>query len=482
MDILFATTELSPYVKASPLADASAALPKALRGLGHDVAVVLPRWAAFEESGLLLARRLTPLKVEIGEKQMDVTIFDGRLPSQVDIILLDAPALGARAEVLQKTGDGTAEGALAAAVFSKAVAELARQRALQGRVVDVVHANGWGTALIPMYLRELAEQSPELARTRAVFTIHDGGHQGVFPRAALEAEGVVLLGQTRGDRVNATKAGIAAADLVATVSEAYARGLTEKASPEGLSDALLARTTPLLGIPYGIDSSLWNPATDAALEARYDAEDFSSKARCRGAFQRELGLPVESGPALVGYVGNLSVEHGGDLFAAALPKLLRATEAHFFVAVYGEEQAIAQMESVVGRSVPRAVFLKNPSEGQVRRMLSALDFLVIPSRHEPCGLWQLRAQRYGVAPIAHGVGGIVDSVVDADAKLETGTGFLFVEPSTEALLGATERAVAARLLDRWPVFVRRLMRLDRAWDRPARRYEQAYRSLVAPTS
>ena len=160
MDITFVTTELAPFVKVGGLADVSAALPKALRALGHTVTVVMPRYPALEEQGLLLARRLTPLKFTLGEKTFDVTVLDGRLASQVDLVVVDAPGLFDRAGVYGERGEDYPDAALRFAVLSRAAAELVRQRVASGRPADVVHCNDWPTALVPTYLKALVVETP----------------------------------------------------------------------------------------------------------------------------------------------------------------------------------------------------------------------------------------------------------------------------------------------------------------------------------
>jgi starch synthase len=136
------------------------------------------------------------------------------------------------------------------------------------------------------------------------------------------------------------------------------------------------------------------------------------------------------------------------------------------------------VEKAVAKSHGRAVFVRAANEGLVHRIFAAADIVLVPSRYEPCGLVQMYAQRYGAPPVARATGGLIDTVVDCDAKLETGTGFLFEPATAEGLLGATERAIAARALPRWPALVRRVMKLDCGWDGPARRYEQVYRTFV----
>ncbi|MEO7113667.1 MAG: glycogen/starch synthase [Polyangiaceae bacterium] len=499
MDILFASTELSPFVKVGGLADVTAALPKALRALGHRVTVVVPRFPAFEAGGLLVARRLTPVRFSLGTRAVDATVFDGRLASQVDLVLVDVPAptdshevaprgyprgLFDREGVYGEKGVDYTDNHVRFSVFSRAVAELVKQRADAGTPFDILHLNDWPCALAATYLSEMrvADTSGSL-RTRVVLTLHNVAHQGVFPKESLpdlglswdrfNVNGIEFFG-----KVNVLKQGILDADAVATVSPTYAREIQTEAGGGGLEGVFRARGAALAGIVNGVDYSVWNPATDSAIGARFDAEDASNKTRCRGALLRELGLSIDRSGPVIASVSRLVPQKGVDLLLAALPECLRATDATFVIAGDGEDAFCKQIEAAAAASHGRVVFVRAAAEPLVHRIFAGSDFVVVPSRYEPCGLVQLYAQRYGAAPIAHATGGLVDTVVDADAKLETGTGFLFEEATAEALTSAILRAVAARSLSSWPKLVRRIMRLDLGWERPARRYEQLYRSLT----
>jgi starch synthase len=482
MDILFVATELAPFVKVGGLADVTAGLTKALRMLGHKVTIALPRFPGFEEGGLLVARRLTPLRIALGDKTVEVTVFDGRLASQVDLVLIDAPGMFDRPEVYGERGEGYPDNLQRFAVLSRAAAEIARQRAVSGAPFDVVHAHDWPAALVPPLLVELRKTTPELAATRSVLTLHNLSHQGSFPKEALpdsglswdhfSVEGIEFYGN-----LNVLKYGIIAADAVTAVSANYAREIQTPEKGERLDGVLRARTSPVIGITNGVDYAVWNPATDASLAARYDAEDLQNRARCRGALQRELGLSFDATAPIIASVGRIVEQKGADVLAAALPRILRSSEAQVIIAGDGDPQLVARIEEAVAKSHGRAVFARAASESLVHRIFGGSDLVVLPSRYEPCGLVQMYAQRYGALPVANATGGVVDTVVDCDAKLETGTGFLFEGVTAEHLVGAVERAIAARATRGWPGLMRRVMRLDRGWERPARRYEQVYRQL-----
>ncbi len=483
------TTELAPFVKVGGLADVAAALPKALRGLGHKVTLVLPRFPAFEEGGLLMARRLTPLKFTLGDRAFDVTVFDGRLASQVDIVLVDSPGLYDRAGVYGERGEDFADNAIRFAVLSRAAAEIARQRAQGGAPFDVVHCHDWPAALVPVYLEDLRKEEPALAATRTVLTLHNVAHQGVFPKETLPSLGLAwerfrMDGLEFYGKINLLKQGIFSADAVTTVSPTYAREIQTDGQGHGLEGVLRARGAALLGVLNGVDYGIWNPATDPHLVARFDAEEVRGvrelgpgKTRCRGALRKELGLPIgEEGP-IVASVGRLVAQKGIDLTLEMVPKLLRASDATVVIAGDGDRDTVAKVEALASGSAGRVVFAKAASEGLVHRIFAGADIALVPSRYEPCGLVQMYAQRYGAVPVGRATGGLADTIVDCDAKLETGTGFLFQEPTAMALLGATERAIAAWAHPAWPGLVRRVMRLDRGWERPARRYEQLFKSL-----
>lgn len=478
MDILFVATEIAPYEKVGGLADVVAALPKALRGLGHRVTVVLPKTPRFDDAGLLLARRLTPMTFKFGGVDHSVTLYDVRLSSHVELILVESGKLFDRAQTYGERGEEYPDNAERFAVLSRAAAEIALARQESGQPFDIVHVHDWPSALVPTYLTMLG------VKAKSVLTIHNLSHQGICPKDllpklgltwdAFHVDGIEFYG-----KLNLLKQGIVAADAVTTVSPSYAREIQAPDTGERLDGILRARSNAVLGILNGVDYAVWNPASDSELAARYDAEDTTNKMRCKGALQRELGLPLEPETPLVAYVGRLVPQKGPDLLAHALPELLRGTDAQFIIVGDGDPSTKAQIDAVCAKSGGRAVAIGHVKDAIVHRVFAGADIVVVPSRFEPCGLVQMYAQRYGAAPVVRKTGGLTDTVVDCDSKLETGTGFTFDDDDVSELVGATERALAARVLPTWPRLVRRMMRLDRSWDRAARQYEQLYKGLLA---
>ena len=481
MDILFVATELAPMVKVGGLADVVAALSKALRLLGHNVTIALPRFPAIEAAGVMVARRLTPLTIPIGDERVEVTVFDGRLGSGVGLLLLDAPGLFDRPGVYGDATGDYPDNARRFGVFARAVVEIVRQRALTGSPFDIVHLHDWPAAPVGYLLRE---RRAELSRTRTVLTIHNLAHQGVFPPT--EILDVLGLDQQHFTperlefygSVNLAKGGIIAADAVTTVSTTYAREILTPERGERLDGVLQTRSETLTGIVNGIDYAVWNPTTDPALVARYDGEDPTNKGRCRSALLHEIGMEIAPERPIVASIGRIVAQKGSDVLAAALPKILRS-EVSVIIAGTGDQALMDKLASAAEKAPGRAAFLGAVAEPVVHRILAAADIVLVPSRFEPCGLVQLYAQRYGALPVATRTGGLVDTVVDIDAELETGTGVLIDGPTPQSLLGGVQRAVAATAHPRWGTLRRRLMRLDLGWDRPARRYAHVYRSLLS---
>ncbi|HTN88631.1 MAG TPA: glycogen/starch synthase, partial [Sorangium sp.] len=271
--------------------------------------------------------------------------------------------------------------------------------------------------------------------------------------------------------------GILAADSLTTVSTTYANEILTPKQGERLDGVLRTRASQLTGIVNGIDYAVWNPMTDPAIIARYDAEDVSNKGRCKSALLQELGLEIRPERPLLVSIGRVVAQKGSDLLASAMPKILKG-DVSVVVAGEGDPELMEKLTAAAAKAPERAKFLGGVSEAVVHRLMAAADLVLVPSRFEPCGLVQLYAQRYGAAPIACRTGGLIDTIVDLDAELETGTGFLFDKPTATSLLGGVQRALGAWTSPRWPAVQRRIMRLDLGWDRPARRYVQVYRQTL----
>ncbi|MBK8253363.1 MAG: glycogen synthase [Polyangiaceae bacterium] len=482
MDILFVASELSPTAKTAGPSDVVTQLSKALRLLGHKVTICLPRLPAIEQSGILVARRLTPLVLRDVDGapggKVEVTIFDGRLNSGVELLLLEFPGLVNTTRPAESAG---LDEPRAAALFSRAVVEVIRQRAEASLPFEVVHVHDWAGAMVPYLLRRAPE--PLLAKMPAVLSIHDLSNQRLFPRTVLRPLGLTDDHFTPEKvefygHASFLKAGVIAANALTTVSPTYAAEMLTPEGGERYEGLLRTRESRLTGIVNGIDYAVYNPMTDPAIIARYDADDSGNKGRCKSAVVRELGLDVSLDRPLLFFAGPMTTSAGADLLASTLPKILRSDAAIVMVG-RGDADSTAKISAAIEKHQDRAALITSANDALVHRLYAGADFVVVPARREPCGFAQLIGQRYGAIPIARRTGGLADTIVDCDEALETGTGFLFDKFNAQSLLAAVQRALAAAVSPRFHALRRRVMRLDLGWDRPARRYVQVYRAAVA---
>lgn len=465
MDVLMAAAELSPYAQATRAGDAVAALSKVLSQNGHDVTVALPRYAGFEAGGLLMARRLTPLK--LGDETA-VTVLDGQLASGVKIVLFDAPELFERAGVFaDETGKDYPDNVHRFGLICRAVAALVDQRAAHGQPFDVVHLYDWPVAPVAALLGAAHGALP------TVLTLQDPAAQGSFAHrdaaAAGYPEAVLRLGRVS-NRFNCLKTGLAAARVITTPSEAITTALTQTDQYGAVSAAARERdAAEILSIPGGLDYSVYNPATDAAIKSRYHAEDLANKGTCRTHILGRHGLEFGAQRPLLAVL--LGDEAGLELFKRARKGLLKSDCSIIVVwlGARGSAKPLPEPEA------DRLAVVDGLDDPGLRGLAAGADFLACLVRDDPDGWYPKLGQRYGALPIALQTSAAATAVVDCDAQLTTGTGFVASEEPMAGLIAAVQRARAAFVSERWPALQRRVMRLDLSWDRPARRYVQAYR-------
>jgi starch synthase len=472
MDILLVSTEFAPYIAGTHAAEAVASLAKSLRLLGHDVTVALPRYPAFEQAGILAARRLTPLRLDGGA---EVLVFDAQLPSGVQLVLIDAPRLFDRSGVYGEGEEEYADNAKRFGFFSDAVAALIQARSEQGKTFDVVHLHDYAAGLVAVKLA--ARPGPTLT---TILTVHDGQLSGTFGLKAREELGIPEefchpQGFRLGSKLSVLKGAVAMVDRVVATSPSYAESLE---SPErfGALSRVFREASDVVGILGGVDYSLYNPATDAALESRFDAEDIGNKGRNKSALLREVQLELDMDRPLFVAEAVAGGQSALDTLAGSLRALV-AMDLQLVVATDAAHQE--KLEAAAADFASSVRVLVRPSERALRRLWAGADFYLGLERSNPSAQALLRAQRYGAVPVALAVDAAVDAVVDCDAELESGTGFLFDAPTQRALTGAAARAVAAYGSPRFLQLVRRVARQDLGWDRPARRYAQIYRQALA---
>jgi starch synthase len=464
MELLFSTLEFAPYVRKTAAAEAVASLARALQSLGHQVTVAVPGGPAFEESGLMLARRLSALECGDGRS---AGVADVTLPSGVRLCVLDVgPGLEG---VYGRSEPLDAAAATALGSFAAAVAALAAERAAASSPFDVLHGHDFGGGLA---LLALAERG--VGGLGTVLTVHDARRTGLASLEHARALGVPaeltsVQSFGLGEGLCLLKGLLGLAGRVATPSECYARQLCSPEQHGALSRAFAAAGPS--GVLEGVDLAVYNPATDAALPTRFDAAAPEAKGNARTAVLRALGLDTPTSRPVVLVETAPNGAPAITTLLGALPALARL-QVQLIVAGFGA--APADAAEVLDALAPLVHWIPEVDPAERRRLLAAADFALCIDRHAPTARALAQAARYGTIPIAYATDAVPDRVVDADASLETGTGFLFDAMTQRALTGAVARAVAAYSRPGLGALRRRVMRRDYAWDGPARRYVQLY--------
>lgn len=474
MKVLHVAAELSPVVRVGGIADGVAGLTRALARLGHAITVVIPAPPNMPLDPAVFSEPGASFVLPQGASGDVFTVHEAPIAQGVRVRVVSIPRVPAHLGVYGREGDGQHDNARRFSLFSRAVASMAPG-------FDLVHVHDWPGAAVPYLLREAG-----LDRPRTVLTLHNLAFQGVFPPDTLVSLG---LGPShfRPDalefhgRVNLLKAGLLAADVVTTVSPTYAREILDPACGELLDGVLRARASSglgVLGFLNGIDVESWDPSCDPALVAPFGPDDPHGKALCKRAFLAEAGLDVDPTRPLVASLGRITLQKGPDLVAAAIPALCRAGNT-VVIAGAGEDDLERALARATAAFPAHASFLGPVSDARARRMLAAADLVIMPSRFEPCGVVQLEAQRYGAAPVARRTGGLADTIVDEDEHPGRGSGFLFDDPTAEALVLAVLRAAEVLRGARGDALRRRILGASLGWERPASLFAHLYGRINA---
>ena len=476
LKILLVASEAVPFAKVGGLADVAGSLPKALRRLGHDARLALPKYRRINEAQFGLTEVLESLPVPVGYDHELASIFESVVEGMPAYLVGDDKYFG-REEVYGYDNDG-----VRFVFFCRATLEMLKELGWQP---DVIHCNDWHTGIIPNWLQTIYKDDPFFADTATVFTIHNLAYQGIFGPEILEFANLAdygLIPHPEHDDLSRLVVlmarGILFADVINTVSEKYAQEILTPEYGERLHPILAQRQDRLFGILNGLDYEVWNPATDREIAVNYDAASLDRRVQNKLALQREAELPLDPDILLVGMISRLADQKGFDILAEAIDQLMEL-DLQFVLLGTGEERYHGIFANVAGKYQGQAaVFLKFDAV-LARRIYAGSDAFLMPSRFEPCGLGQLIAMRYGSVPIVRSIGGLADTVQDFDPTTGQGNGFAFSDYSEEALLAAVERALKTYLRkDAWRTLMERGMKADFSWEASARKYVELYHKAL----
>ena len=481
LQVLSVASEVYPLVKTGGLADVVGALPAALAAEGVGVRTLVPAYHAVTAAleGAEVVHRYDAL---FGGPARILAGAAGGVP----LYAVDAPHLFARDgnPYVGPTGREWTDNPFRFAALATVAADFGRGR-VPACLPDVVHAHDWQAGLAPAYMH--FGGGP---RAGVVMTVHNLAFQGQYPAHLLAALGLpqrsfTVTGVEYYGSIGFLKAGLALADRVTTVSRTYAGEIRTPEYGMGLDGLLRDRSDALSGILNGIDERVWDPARDPLLPATFDGRSLGRRAINKAALQARFGLAPEPAVLLLGVISRLTWQKGMDLLLESLPAIDRARAQ--LVVVGSGDKALEEAFTAATRSrAGRMATLIGYDEALAHLVQGGVDALLVPSRFEPCGLTQLAALRYGALPVVSRVGGLADTVIDANEMAlaaGAGTGIVFSPVTRETIAIAIDRTAA---LWKHPTVWRRIqtraMTTDVGWTRPAKRYAALYRELAASRS
>ncbi len=485
MDIRVAllAAECEPWAKTGGLADVVDALARALTrlpesgaGLRVPVDVFLPRYRSVAVPASAVAEPVLVVDDPAGGAPLRARIVNVAADGY-RLRLVDVPAAFDRDGFYDHPDD-----AWRFAVFCRvALAALRRD----GAPLDVLHVHDWhtGPALLERARGEAA-RDPFFAEMAVVLTLHNLAYHGWVPADRLGELGVRpgdALAGTNGDGIDLLLTAIEASELANTVSPGFAAEALTPAFGMGLDGALRAKGDRFFGILNGIDPDVWDPATDPVLAAPYDQADRSGKAACRADLLARVGFDPADDGVVLGMIGRMDPQKGFDLLAGGAVDLL-AAGARIVVQGSGHASLADPFRALVAANPGRVALIERFDRDMARRIYAGVDLFLMPSRFEPCGQGQMIALRYGTPPVVRRTGGLADSVIDEARRPGKGTGFVFDDATSAALVAAVLRADALRTgrPAQWDALVRRGMAVDFRWDTgSAPRYLDAYRRAIA---
>jgi starch synthase len=477
--VLSVASEVYPLIKTGGLADVTGALPGALRAEGVEMRTAVPGYPAVMAALEGAEEAYYFADLFGGSARIHVGRAHG-----LDLFVLDAPHLFTRPgnPYVGPDGKDWPDNAFRFAALARAAAVIG-QGLFVGFAPDVVHAHDWQAGLAPAYLYYEGEGR----RPATVFTVHNLAFQGQFPADLLSAlslprQAFAVNGVQHYGAIGYLKAALQLSDWITTVSPSYAAEIQRPEAGMGFDGLVRERSARLSGILNGIDTDVWNPADDRLIEVNYDARSLYTRAANKAVVQETFGLKPDPNAMLAGVISRLSWQKGLDLLVETLPVLL-GEQMQLAVLGTGDKELETRFQAAAQSFRGRVGVRLSYDETVAHRIQAGCDALLVPSRFEPCGLTQLCALRYGAVPVVARVGGLADTIIDAnEMALAAGvaTGVQFAPGADDGLALALRKA--SRLFgDKvgWRQMQANGMAADVSWRNPARRYAQLYRQLIA---
>ncbi|OGZ34202.1 MAG: hypothetical protein A2Y98_02600 [Candidatus Portnoybacteria bacterium RBG_19FT_COMBO_36_7] len=474
--ILFAASEGAPFAKVGGLGEVMNSLPKALRDLGYDARLIIPKYATIDTEKY-------PLQLEIeGIKSLtdDSDPYDLLVSNVLKYVDSDGQTIAyflENMEYYEKRANvyGYNDDTLRWVLLSKGVLEFIKKSEWKP---DIIVASDWQAGFIPNLLRTDYKNDPVLSKIKIIFSIHNLQFQGMFDHRFV-SEMDFDAGQSKIPaffdpkllKLNGMRRGIMYADLINTVSPTYAKEILSEEYGEKLNDLLSERRSNLFGILNGIDIESMNPETDQNIALNYSKNDLEKKAENKLALQKHFNLPQDKEKFVIGIVSRMDGQKGFDLIIEIADSLVNNVDFQLVVLGTGSNEYRCFFQELQ-KKYPERVAGHYFFDSKLPRLIFAgADSVLIPSRFEPSGLVQMEAMRYGTIPIVRKTGGLADSVENYIPGQNEGTGFIFENYDKYALLVAIIRAAETfKNKKEWTGLMKRAMAKDFSWQKSAKEY------------
>ncbi|MEG8947261.1 glycogen synthase GlgA [Rosettibacter firmus] len=490
LKILFATSEVVPFIKTGGLADVSSALPQKLYELGHDVRLIVPKYGAIDERKFKIHEvvRLKDIKINIGEKEVIFSLRSSFLIGEkvrVQIYFLDNPEyFGSRHSLYADplTGEDYPDNDERFILFSRAVFELITKL---GWTPDVIHCNDWQCGLIPAYLKTMYKDDPQYASVKTLFTIHNITYQGIFPKesfakTSLPQQLASEKGVFHNGKLNFLKSGLVFADMINTVSETYAKELCEnKEFGAGLHEILSKRKKDIFGVVNGIDTSIWNPQLDKKIPKQYSLRNIDAKKDNKKALADNFNFQYDENIPVIGIISRLTEEKGMDLLEESFKQLMEL-DMHLVLLGTGDKKYNKFFTSMSTKYSNKFSCFIGFDDDLAHLIEAGSDMFLIPSKYEPCGLNQMYSLVYGTVPIVHKTGGLADTIIPYNEKNGSGNGFVFEKYTVSAMISEIKKAIKIFTNDKdtWRTLMKNGMKSDFSWLNSAKKYIEFYKKLT----
>ncbi len=474
LKILYVSSEAHPYAKTGGLADVSGALPAALRKLGHDVRLVLPKYKCIASSKIKPMGKKVP--VLLGPAYKEAVLFEDLQSGPTYFIGHDA--FFNRDGLYGSNGRDFPDNAERFIFFCRAVLETCKAISFQP---DIIHCSDWQTGLVPAYLKTTYASEAFFKNTRSIFSIHNLGYAGNFspqalrtahlPWALFHPEGVEFFGQ-----FSFLKAGLVYADLLNTVSKKYSREILKPEGGFGFEGVLQRRRKDLFGVLNGVDNEVWDPAHDPWIDHHFHARSLKGKQACKKDIARRLSIQLGRREPLLCMITRLSSQKGLDLLVQGFQDIM-AEMVGFILLGSGDAKYEKFFKS---QKHPKKYACRlGFDEKLAHRILAGSDILLMPSRYEPCGLTQMYGMRYGTVPLVRAVGGLADTVPPFNSKTGQGTGFNFRPFELKYFMASLHNALAAyKQPEVWRQLTLNGMSQNHGWERVAGQYTRLYHRVI----